>query len=345
MRIRPTALLVILSAASPAIAQSTEYRMDDSGNLVQIRTPEVASDEGAIAAARKDLAEDRPADAKRILDDFIERYDRSNNPLLVQALLYRGDALTAMGDEYNALYDYERVIKDYPATEQWVTAIERELEIGVRYCTGMRRTLFGARLLDASDIGEELLIRVQERMPGSRLAERAGIELADYYYRNRDLGLAVEAYDLFIENYPNSQYLKKAMQRRIYATIGRFKGPRYDGSALIDAKILTRRFANLYPAAAQEAGLDDGLITRLDESSGQEMMESANYYFAKDDPVSARYVLKRLLKAHPRTTAAAQALQIMEARGWVKPPAKPAGAEEPPRGEAASPTVGMEASR
>lgn len=90
------------------------------------------------------------------------------------------------------------------------------------------------------------------------------------------------------------------MQRRIYATIARFKGPQHDGSSLIDAKILTRRYISLYPAEAEKAGLDDGLLTRLDESSGQEMMETANWYLKRGDDVAARMVLQRLVRDHHR---------------------------------------------
>lgn len=314
---RSLALLapVVALAAAPALAQS-DFRLDQSGNWVQVGTAAPGSDSAVISEARKALAEDRPADAQAAIDPWITANERSQNPLLAQAFVIRADALTAQGDEYDALYDYERAIKQFPATQSFVTAVERELDIGVRYCAGLRRKLLGARILPTSDIGEELLIRVQERMPGSRLAERAGIELADYYYREHDLSLAVDAYDLFIQNYPNSQYKQRAMQRRIYATIARFKGPRYDGSSLIDAKILTRRYISLYPAEAEKAGLDDGLLTRLDESSGQEMMETANWYLKRGDDVSARMVLQRLVRDHPRTAAAQKGLEIIQSKGW-----------------------------
>lgn len=339
--------ILALALSAPALAQPPaggsggaggEFRMDQSGNWVQVGAPMPGTDEAVIAQARHELAQDRPADAHRTIDAWIERNDRSSSPYLASALVIRADALTAQGNEYDALYDYERAIKEFPATQSFVTAVERELDIGVRYVTGLNRKFLGARILPSSDIGEELLIRVQERMPGARIAERAGIELADYYYREHDLNLAVEAYDLFIENYPSSTYKQRAMQRRIYATIARFKGPRYDGSALIDAKILTRRYANLYPADAQKAGLDDGLLTRLDESAAQEMLETANWYLKRKDDVSARLILRRLVRQHPKTSAAQQALTIITEHRWTIQPGtdtakKPAADPDFIRGE------------
>jgi hypothetical protein len=317
-----------LLLASAAQAQNRELRLDDNGEWLTTRQPVEGSDQWVIDRARQDLADDRPGAAYATINAWIEANDRklgAVSPYLAEALLVRADALTASGDEYNALYDYERIIREFPGTETYVVAVERELDIGVRYLGGLKRKWLGLRVVDATDEGEELLIRVQERLPGSRLAERAGIELADYYYKNHDLALSAEAYDLFLDNYRNSQYTMKAMQRRVYSTIAQFKGPRYDGSKLLDAQILVQRFANLYPSQAQRVGLDAALMARLDESAGLSLMESARWYLRRDDWAGARYTLQRLIEEHPQTSAAREALTIMEERGWKMVPETPRG--------------------
>ena len=312
------------------MAQSNELRLDESGQWEQTDAPVPGTTGSLLADARRALAEDRPGAARVILDPWIKANERTGDSLLPQALLLRGDALTALGDEYNALYDYERIIKEFAATGSFTTAVERELNIGLNYVNGLERKFFGVRILSAEDIGEELLIRVQERMPGSRVAERAGIELADYYYRSKQLELAAEAYDLFVQLYPRSQYTAKAMERRIYATIARYKGPRYDGSPLLDAQVLVRRFASLYPAQAQAAGLDDALVARLDDSAADELLESARWYLRNDDEVSAKFVLKRLLRERPRSAAAQTAYTFMIERKWIVAPAEPPPAPRAP---------------
>jgi outer membrane protein assembly factor BamD (BamD/ComL family) len=306
-------------AAKPAAPPSStnQYKLDENGNWVIAQAPEPGSDAGLIALARTHLAEDRPGQALDLLDDWIDRNERTGNPYLATAIMLRGDATSASGDEFEALYDYERVIKEFPSSAEFVTCIERELEIAVRYCKGLKRKFWGMRISNAEDTGEELLIRVQERMPGSRLAERAGIELADYYYRNRDLKLASDAYELFAINYPNSQYKSTAMQRRIYSNIARFKGPRYDTSPLTDGRVLTKRFMNAYPAKAEETGLNEALLTRIDESAAQAMWESANWYLTRGDEASARYTMGRLIKRHPQSSSAAMATDMMLAKGWI----------------------------
>lgn len=353
------ATATFLSASSLARGQSEEMKLDENGEWQTTHRAVEGTTAWTVDRARQDLADDRPAAAFATIDNWIKAHDRRTDLTLdtaddgsgagreyfAEALLVRGDAQTAMGDEYNALYDYERIIKEYPGTDTFVTAVERELDIGVRYVGGMKRRFMGVRILDATDVGEELLIRVQERLPGSRLAERAGIELADYYYENHDLSLASEAYQLFLENYRNSQYAMKAMQRRVYSTIAQYKGPRYDGSKLLDAQILVKRFAGLYPAQARQAGLDDALLVRLDESAGLSMMESARWYLKRGDTPSARYVLQRLVAAHPQTAAAREAVSILEAHGWkLVPPSAPSDESRPPEAvEAPAPGNGSSA--
>ncbi|MEL7474536.1 MAG: outer membrane protein assembly factor BamD, partial [Planctomycetota bacterium] len=260
---------------------------------------------------------------------WLKDNERSRNPYFPEALLLIGDAKVAQRDEFEALYDYERLILEYPESPEFVSAIERELEIATQYVNGLRRKAFGFRFEDASNIGEELLIRVQERLPGSRLAERAGIELADHYYREREMQLASDAYELFLANYPKSQHRRKALERRVYANIARFKGPEYDASGLRNAKALVQDYEAEFPIDAERTGLNSALIARLDESAATQMLDSADWYLRVNDDVAARYTLRRLIRQYPRTIAASAAFQIMESNGWAPPASAPPSGPDP----------------
>ncbi|MBL0869782.1 MAG: outer membrane protein assembly factor BamD [Phycisphaerales bacterium] len=308
---------------APQLAGPTRpmYTLGSEGQWQQSSAPALGSDEAVIAEARRLIATGQFDQAIVNLDAWLLSNDTSGKAVVPAALLARGDARSSIGDEFEALYDYEQIIKSFPASAEYPIAVQRELEIGVKYLQGTKRLWwFGLRWLSAEDVGEELLIRVQERLPGSRVAERAGIELADYYYRERELTLASTAYEMFLLNYPMSPYRIKAMQRRIYANIARFKGPRYDASSLSDARILINRFMTLYPAQAQEAGLDDALLTRIDENAGLQMLEVAAWYVGRGDEASARYTLQRLLRRHPQSAAARRALDMIKEKGWSVTP-------------------------
>lgn len=323
---RLAAPLLLAALATPAMAQLTEYKLEQGGTWRQTQAPEAGTDEAIMNDARGLVAADRAAEARRMMDAWIEQAEGTDSPWMAEALLIRGDAKTLEEDEFDALYDYERVIKEFPGSDAYASAVERELQTATRYVNGYnRKWWFGLRWEDASNIGEEMLIRVCERLPGSRLAERAMIELADYYYRERELKLAAEAYDIFLVNFPVSEFRQHAMQRSVHSNIGRFKGPEYDGTGLSEAKELIEQYSGKFPAEAEGAGLNEALLARLDESAAASTLESAEWYLTRGDPVSAKLMLNRLLRKHPATAAAERGLAIMEKRGWIKPaPALPA---------------------
>jgi outer membrane protein assembly factor BamD (BamD/ComL family) len=295
--------------------QKYELSDTDEWNLVNAVDPSTPA--GQLATARRALAAGENKRAANLATEWIERYPR--DPLLPNAYLLRGDALVARGQYFKALFDYEFVARAYPASEAFVTVIQRELEIGVKYARGMKRLWLGLRLLNADDVAEELLIRVQERMPGSRLAEEAAIELADHYFRKREMRLAVEMYSIFLENHPASDQVSKARRRLIYSELATFKGPPFDASGLHEARARLNELIAIEPAAAERLGAD-ALLIRIDESDAQKLLVTAKWYLATGDPIATELIIRRLVTRYPRTVAAADALRLMRKVEPLLPP-------------------------
>lgn len=265
------------------------------------------------------LAEPDPSkqakDEKRFVEAPGEVRVFSGPEAYVPEVLYlRGNAKLAMGDEWDALFDYEDVIKNYPESDQFVPCLERELQVARLYLNGRNKpgNLFGLRLDSGKPVGEELVLRICERLPGSRLAETSLLELADFYARSRDLELAAETYDVFLRLYPQSDSRSLAMQRRVYANIARFKGPGYDTATLKDAMVQIDEFQQEFPAEAQRSGVSDALQARVDESAAAGMLKNARWYVERGDDVSARLMLARLIRRHPRTGAAQEAVVVIQ---------------------------------
>lgn len=334
------AALVLLGA--PALqAQSVEYTLEPEQGWRQTRAPEPGSDEAVVTEARAALAQDRPGRALAILNRWIaarEAAGRTDNPWMAEALLLRGDALLALGREYSALFDYERIARQHPASDAFVAALQREHEIALRYLNGLKRRFLGLRIADATDIGEELLIRIQERLPGSQLAEQAAIALADYYYRVGKMDLAATAYDLYLQNYPRGERRLHAMRRRIFANLAQFKGPAYDTTSLLDAREQILQLASLYP---QQAGDVAPVVARIDDSLAARRLDAAKWRLKRGDDPGARLILRRILRDHPRSAAAAEALAIMARKGWIESPPAPQPSEEQQPSGAADPERGL----
>lgn len=317
--------------AGACLAQSNEYRLDDSRDWATVSTPEPGTDAAIIAQARRHLAEDNPAAAKDLLDPWIEENKRKSNRYMPEALLVRGDALLALDREFTALYDYEEICKKYRESEVFAEAVHRELDIAIRYANGLRIRILGIRWGDPEDVLVELFLRVSERLPRSQAAERAMIELANYYYRQRDLIQAKDVYEAYLQAFPNGPNSLLARQRKIQCQVGRFKGPRYNAAPLIDAQVQVQQFERRYPAEAEATGLNAALASRLDESMAAQLLDTATWYLKVKDEPSSRLVLGRLLRDHPLTLSAERGRQIMREQGWDPPVAvTPVPIEEEP---------------
>ena len=303
-------LLLVAGMATPSVAmpQQDEFILGDD-DVWEEEPVEAGSQEALVLRARRALAKNEPQRARAMASASLDRYELS--PLRANMLLIRGDALLAMGDEYEALFDYEEIARKYPGSDVFVTALEREYEIAVKYAHGLKRKFMGTiRLINAEDEAQELLIRVQERLPGSRLGEQAGMELADFYYRNARLRLAADAYDLFIMNYPQSEDIDKARQRLIESYLASYRGPEYDASGLRDARARLEVLRATQPALAERVG-SKALLIRIYESEARKLLRTAQWYESIKDPVSAEQYIRRLVDRYPDSVATLDALRTI----------------------------------
>ena len=301
-----TTFVATLGATTPVSAQE-EFTLGPDDAWTR-ETPEPGTPAARILNARKALALGEPERARALATAFLDRFPSA--PGRAEMFLVRGDALVEMGDEYDALFDYEAIARQYPGSEVFVRALEREYDIALAYANGLRRKLFGTiRIVDASEDAQELLIRIQERLPGSRLAEDAGMTLADFYFERAKMRLAVDAYDLFIQNYPRSNRIQKARERLIQSYMASYRGPRHDASGLRDARRRLQTMQRLRPATAQRLGAE-ALIVRIDESEARKLLVTAKWYLSINDPISAEIYIRQVVERHPSTVATLDALRL-----------------------------------
>lgn len=303
--------------AGSCFGQGSEYRLGGDGKWVRASAEDADPDRAAMTKARELIAGGNFDEARELMHAWLSEKSGSGSPYVPEAYVLRADAKVGQGDEYDALFDYERVVNKYPSSEMFATALERELDVAILYMNGLRRKSFGIRIDSGRPIAEEIVMRINERLPGSKLAERAMLELGDHYYRRRDLRMAAETYDVFLSLFPTSQHRLFAMQRRIFANVAQFKGPRYDATPLIEARLQIDQFESNGAGTAERMGLGDELKVRLDEAAGEQMMGVARWYLTRGDPTSARFTMQRLVRKFPSTRAAEEAFDELTRRGWI----------------------------
>ncbi len=301
----PLVAALLAGPARPAAAQ--EYRLGEDDEWTRVRQADPGSPAAQLARVRAALADRSWDRAEFLATRWIEVHP--DHPLTPEAYLIRGDALAGRGDLYDALFDYELLIRGYPGSDAFVRALEREYEIAREFLGGRKRKILGLRIASAVEEAEELLIRIQERLPGSRLSERAAITLADHYFAQRRMTLAAEMYAIFLRNHPRSVDTSKARKRLIAANLAAFAGPEFDASGLIEARTRIEELLVTDPAAV--ADLDTtAILIRIEESLAEKQLVTARWYARSGDPFSAERVLRRLVREQPRTAAAAEGARL-----------------------------------
>ena len=295
-----------LFGATQSAHSQTDYTLDEFDHWKPSEAPSSVDEQ--LQQARVALANGDAARALNLSENFLE-----NNPLgqgRAVASLIQGDAQLALGNEYKALFAYEDVARRHTSSTSFIPALEREYEIAKAYAHGLRKRFLGTfRWIDAGDDAQEIFIRIQERLPGSELAEKAGMELADYYFRIRDMPLAADAYDLFVQNYPRSKRVNKAKLRLIYSYYAQFKGPQYDASGLREATSRLKLLQADDPALAQQIGAE-ALLVRVYESEAAKLLNDARWYQSMGDFISTELTLRSLVKRFPKSIATIEALRI-----------------------------------
>jgi outer membrane protein assembly factor BamD (BamD/ComL family) len=317
------AAVVVPAQAADKEKQGEVYELGEDWK--KIDAPDPASKEGQLFAIRKLIASDEAQAAITAADAWIKTNPRHR--LTDHAYFLRGDAKLAIEHYHEALFDYEYLVRQFPGSKWFDRALEREFQIARAFAHGTKRLFLWTRSVPAYDEAEELFVRIWERREGSDLAERALFELAEMLYRQGYMRRAVDAYDMFLVNYPKSQWGQRAMKQLVQAALATFKGPRYDPTGLIEARRRLQLFQEQFPAAA--ANLDaQAILNRVDESMGQRSLAVAQWYERNRKWVSARFVYQRLLKDSQlrHTAAARQAWRRLEQMGY-KP--KPIAADEP----------------
>jgi outer membrane assembly lipoprotein YfiO len=173
-------------------------------------------------------------------------------------------------------------------------------------------------MLGSEEEAVEMMYRLQQRSPGSPLAEKALLRTADYYYSDRQYDLAVDAYQAYIKNYPRSPHIPRVKLRQAYANLAQFHGVRFDTTPITDAKTLLEEIVKSYPELAEQENIP-ALLKRIDETFAQKLAVTADFYRRTHEPAAAVYTYEYLEQTYPGTPEAIDAERSVAKIGVKSP--------------------------
>ncbi|MFQ5495341.1 MAG: hypothetical protein ACE5EX_08150 [Phycisphaerae bacterium] len=323
------ALLVMLPAA-PSAARQQRIRTltfdPEKQSWMEMAAPPAGTIEGDLYLIRMSLKHGKHRAALRSIEKHIAKYgvDHSHYPAV---LLAKAEGQIGRGRYYKAHQTLQQILSRFPASSQTGEALRLEYTIAETFLSGVKRRLWGLRILSARDTAFEVLDQISTDHPESRLGELSLKTKGDHLFAEGEYELAELEYARLLHDYPATQYHRFALRRVADAALAGFAGVEYDDAALIEADERFREYRTRYPLEAKREGV--GLILDdLQEKRAEKAFRIGRYYERTQHLSSAVYYYRSVRLGWPDSIAAVKATRRMELLGELE--ALPAPVSAPP---------------
>lgn len=322
----PTLASAPAAAGVVAVSQSQQYRErqvfdPQTGEWIDQPPAVEGTPQGDLEIARSLLARDDPGGARRILRRWLK--ENADHERFVEATFLLGEAEFLRGRYYQAYERYEYVVEN-SGGEMFHRALRREMDVARAFLAGKKRLVWGFLYLPAYDDGVEILDRVWERVPGTRIGEEALALIADYRFAVGEMDLAQDEYARLVGEYPSGRHTARGMLRAAEAAEAAFGGVKFDARPLLEAEERYRQFSAAFPTYADEQHVDERL-RQIGRLRAQKDLDVARWYEGVRQPQAAVFYYQLIVRDWPDSVEAAAARQRLEALGAEAPPAEAEG--------------------
>lgn len=292
------------AAVDTTIPQLSEFK-DGRWQVVEgpATQPVATESDPQIDEIERIIGQGRFKEAKARLINWL-KFNRTS-PLRDRALYLMSAAQSGLGDRIKAFYYLDELLDQYPESPLFYQALNRQYDIADRYLNGFKRRVLLFKI-GAEDEAVEMLFRIQQRSPGSELAEKSLLRTADYYYANSDFDLAADAYASYLRSFPRSPLRSRVALRQAYANLAQFRGLKFDPTPVIDARQQLLRLSSEFPEVAQAENIQS-LLDRIDATFAKKLFVTADFYRRTKQPKAAAYVYTYLVAAYPDSPEASRA--------------------------------------
>lgn len=288
--------------SAPRVSELTDQGWQEVSPSAPDETPAV---DPALVRIDELLQQSRHHSARSLAVQWLKAHP-FGTPHRDLALFLMAEALYQEGDRLRSFYYLDELMDEYPGSQLFYRALEKQYQIADAYLRGYKRRFLLLPIIPAEDEAIEMLYRIQQRSPGSPLAEKALLRTADYYFASADYDLAADAYAAYARNYPRSPEIPRVMLREAYSNFAQFRGLRFDATPLVNARSELIEIMGRYPELAAQENLP-ALVERIDQTFAQKVLVTADFYRRTGEPTAAAWNYEFLLKTYPDGPEAAVA--------------------------------------
>jgi outer membrane protein assembly factor BamD (BamD/ComL family) len=220
------------------------------------------------------------------------------------------EMLYSKGKFTKAVRAYDKFLEEFPQSELYEAALDRQFAIATAFLTGQKKRVLGVFKISGYAEGAKIMERVSDRAGDAPIAKRAAVAVVQSYERREKFTEAYHKWSEISSRWPTGQSGKNALLGMARCRHAAYKGPKYDASGLISAKSYYENFKLRYPEDAEEIDVDK-ILKQIDGQLAYKKFNTGQYYQETGSKQSANLYYQMVVDDWPGSTAAEMAKQAM----------------------------------
>lgn len=222
----------------------------------------------------------------------------------------KAEMLFCAGKFTKAVRSYDKFLEEFPTSEFYEAAMDREFGIATAFLGGQKKRVLGVFMVSRYAEGVKIMEKITDRAGGAPIGIKAALMVAEHYEKRKQFAEAYQKWSEISSRWPTGQLGKDALLSMARCKYAAYKGPKYNGSNLISAKSYYENFKLRYPEDAKEIGADK-ILKQIDEQLAYKEFSIGKYYQKTANDRSANLYYQMVVDNWPDSTAAKMAKDAM----------------------------------
>jgi outer membrane protein assembly factor BamD (BamD/ComL family) len=229
----------------------------------------------------------------------------------------KAEMLFCEGKFSKAVRGYEKFLAEYPRSELYEAALDREFAIATAFLAGRRKPILKVFKIRGYAEGEKIMGKISDRAGNAPIAMKAAVAVAQSLEKRGKFDEAYHQWSQISSRWPTGQLGKEALLAMARCKHAAYSGPQYDASNLISAKSYYENFKLRYPEDTREIDID-GKLKQINEQWAYKQFSIGWYYQRRGNKQSANLYYQMVLDNWPGSTAAKMAKEKINQELRVK---------------------------
>jgi len=301
------ALISLLSQQLRVVSAET-WHLEKSGHWKPISADERDKYLLAVAQIKQMVNTGQTEDVGKALNRLKKDFPEITGP--DSDAFFEAEILFCDGKFTKALRGYDRFLAEYPESELYEAAQERQFAIATAFLAGQKKRVLGVFKIRGYAEGEKIMERISDRAGDAPIALKAALAIAKSLEKRAKFNEAYYKWSEVSSRWPTGQIGKEALLAMARCKHAAYKGPKYDVSNLISAKSYYENFKLRYPKEAAKFDID-ARLEQINQQLAYKQFDIGRYYQQTDNRQSANLYYQMVIDNWPKSTAAKMAKEML----------------------------------